>query len=77
MPNGNFVKIERGGKCVLTKDLVIKDVVFVPDFKFNLQPVSKLAKDNGSTVLFTRDVCFIQDLASKSIQKTGKRSVDL
>lgn len=59
--NGYNVKIEGTRFIKLTDVISLYNVLYIPEFKFNLLSVSVLAKTLHSQVSFTTDECFIQD----------------
>ena len=44
LPTGDQVSISHIGESLILKDKVVKDVLFVPEFKYNLLSVSQLTK---------------------------------
>ncbi|KAL4379256.1 hypothetical protein GQ457_02G035690 [Hibiscus cannabinus] len=68
MPNKTFVSVKFAGTVRLSADFLLKDVLYVPDFRFNLLAVSCLLQDSDLTILFSKSHCLIQDLC----QVTGK-----
>uniref|UniRef100_A0A803KQU1 Uncharacterized protein n=1 Tax=Chenopodium quinoa TaxID=63459 RepID=A0A803KQU1_CHEQI len=63
IPDGSKINVLHIGSVILNGD----NVLHVPDFKFNLLSVPKLCKDMNCKVLFTHDVCFVQDHSQSSI----------
>jgi len=61
MPNGRQTRVHHIGTMVLSKDIILKDVFHVLDFHFNLLSASKIAKHLSSYVIFSPNLCFIQD----------------
>ena len=61
MPNGRQAQVYHVGTIVLSKDIILKDVFHVPDFHFNLLSANKIAKQLSSYVIFSPNLCFIQD----------------
>ncbi|KAL4340022.1 hypothetical protein GQ457_08G034200 [Hibiscus cannabinus] len=62
MPNKTFVSVKFAGTIRLSADFLLKDVLYVPDFRFNLLAVSCLLQDSDLTILFSKSHCLIQDL---------------
>lgn len=52
------------GNVELTPELTLQDVLFVPQFKYNLLSISSLTKDPNIGVKFFTDHYIIQDLCS-------------
>lgn len=61
IPDGNKIKVTHIGHIKLANFLELKDVLFAPSFKFNLNSVNKLVKDTAYTVFFNSNSCFIQE----------------
>ncbi|KAF5445535.1 hypothetical protein F2P56_034581 [Juglans regia] len=60
--NGNQVLVTHTGNVQLTKSILLKDVLCVPSFHFNLLLAKKLATSLTCCLVFFSDYCFIQDL---------------
>lgn len=65
LPTGNSVSIIGIGPIVLSDNITLKNVLFIPQFRFNLLSVSSFTKDTDSMVCFTSRACFIQDLTRR------------
>ncbi|KAJ0683430.1 putative RNA-directed DNA polymerase [Helianthus annuus] len=76
-PNGTKVKVVKIGNFELTKDIVLQDVFYVPDYCVNLLSVYKLAKDNCVSVVFNENSCLLQDSKSKKILMNGRQDSGL
>lgn len=61
LPTGLGIKIARTGSIRLHDSLILRNVLYLPDFRLNLMSVSQLTKDLGYRVIFDLAVCFIQD----------------
>lgn len=72
LPNGQKIIVKHYGNCVLSDDLILYDVLYVPEFTVNLISVSKMIKDNCLTLLFNETSCIIQGQSSRNILKTGE-----
>ncbi|KAL3344678.1 hypothetical protein AABB24_023896 [Solanum stoloniferum] len=51
-PNGGVTMVSHTGKCKLGDMTVLKNVLFIPDFKYNLLSVSKITKELNCFVSF-------------------------
>ncbi|CAM8978347.1 unnamed protein product [Rhodiola kirilowii] len=71
MPNGGTSTVTHIGTCQLNASIMLMDVLYVPEFRFNLLSVGKLAKDSGLHVSFTNTECCIQDHTKKKVLVTG------
>lgn len=72
LPNGEKLVVKYCGTCVLNGDLILYDVLYVPEFKVNLISVSKMIEDSDVTLSFDKTNCIVQGRASKIIVKTGE-----
>ncbi|XP_012836458.1 PREDICTED: uncharacterized protein LOC105957084 [Erythranthe guttata] len=71
LPDCSLVVVEYMGDVCLSDDLVLKNVFYVPSFKFNLISVSALLDNLPHTVIFDSNSFLIQD---KFLKKIGKGS---
>lgn len=62
LPTGNLVSIIGLGPITLSDNITLQNVLFIPQFRFNLLSVSSFTKEIESMVGFTSHHCFIQDL---------------
>ncbi|KAI3781572.1 hypothetical protein L2E82_11589 [Cichorium intybus] len=73
-PNGSKAMISKIGDLKLLPTVVLKDVLFVPEFKVHLLSVHKLARDSRIGVYFNEHNCYLfntQDLQVNPIVTTG------
>lgn len=63
IPNGTRIKVLHKCSVRLNKDIILNDVLHVPDFCFRLIPVTKLCQDLSCHIMFIDKDCFIQGLA--------------
>ncbi|KAL2936373.1 Retrovirus-related Pol polyprotein from transposon RE2, partial [Bienertia sinuspersici] len=66
------VALSEGGDVRLKNSLLLKVVLYVPNFKHNLLSFNKLVKRDKCEVVFYPDVCKIQDSASKIVKGVGR-----
>jgi len=59
LPNGEKAIVTHIGTIQVTSTLVLKNVLCVPSFTFNMTLVSKLTKSLSCCVLFLSNYCFI------------------
>ncbi|KAK9681878.1 hypothetical protein RND81_10G034300 [Saponaria officinalis] len=64
LPKGKLSKATKEGSVELGAKLLLKNVLFGPDFRCNLVSVYKLSIDLDCTIQFTNDSCVIQDRVS-------------
>lgn len=75
--NGVGVKIANIGQlnvtssAVASKNLLLDNILHVPDITRNLLSVSKFAKDNNAFFEFHPDFCLVKDLQTKAIILKG------
>jgi len=69
LPNGSIVIAHISGIFQLSFYLTIHDVLYVPNFKFNLLSISKLLTSSDYTLLFSNFQCQIQE--KKSLRMIG------
>ena len=74
LPNGNQALDTHVGTVHISSTLVLKDVLCVLSFGFNLILVSKLAKTLFCCLIFFGNCCFIQDLAQWSMIGQGRKN---
>ena len=72
LPNGETVNITHTGEVRLNNNMVLKEVLCVPEFKHNLLSVNKLILQNNCKVIFYNDMCVIQDCATQKIKGVGR-----
>lgn len=61
LPTGLGIKIVGIGTIRLHDSLILRNVLYLPDFRLNLLSVSQLTKDLGYRVMFDLGACFIKD----------------
>ena len=61
IPNGKRIKVNNAGVIKLPNGIILKNVLHIPDFQFNLLSLQKLAKDVGCNVFFTSNNCYMQE----------------
>lgn len=70
--DGKQVNVTSIGNINLTNGIVLKDVLYVPQFKFNLISIHKLCSDLACVVSFTLTNCVIQDRLMTRSWSLGK-----
>lgn len=63
MPNGCVELVHSVGECQLNEHLHLKNVLLIPNFKFNLLFVAQMVGNVECVVQFTDDKCIVQDRA--------------
>lgn len=72
LPNGKTSSITHKGTVLLSDNLVLHNVYFVPNFHFNLISGSKFTTDNKCCLVFSTNTCFIQDPLQQKLKEIGK-----
>jgi len=72
LPNGYKVLVTQYGKLALSADLVLGPVLLVPHFKYNLLPIKSLTRQFHCEVIFTEDLCILQDPSPKRPVAVGR-----
>ncbi|KAH7665241.1 RNA-directed DNA polymerase protein [Dioscorea alata] len=83
--NGTFVKIADGtysevagiGSVIISKEITLKSVLFVPNLDYNLLSISKLTKDLNCVTKFSSTLCEFQALSSGKTIGNAKMSAGL
>jgi len=70
LPNESFARVEIAAEVHIFGFLILHNVLYLPQFNFNLISISKLAKLNYCFSL-SGDVCYIQD-SQKKVIGSGK-----
>lgn len=72
LPNGNSIGVSYKDTVVLDSNIILKDVLYVPSFKYNLISVSRFTHDNNDYLLFLSGNCLMQDQALQRLKMIGK-----
>ena len=70
-PNGTQHKVTKKGNIEIFVGILLKDVLYVLDFKFNHLSVYKICFDMGVTISFSQQSCFLQDPLMKTSLHLG------
>ena len=65
LPDGSHKTVTHAGSVTLCPQINLHNILYVPEFKFNLISVSKLLTDLHLTALFTPHQCTFQDLSTR------------
>lgn len=63
LPSGDVTIVIHIGSCKLTEAEEVQDVLYVPDFEYNLLSVSKVTRDLHCFVSFYHDFCLLQEMS--------------
>ncbi|WVZ03156.1 hypothetical protein V8G54_023962 [Vigna mungo] len=61
LPNGITTNANHKGTIKLCDTICLADVLYIPDFSYNLISISKMVLHNNVYVTFTNSQCFIQE----------------
>ena len=73
LPNGSMIKISSVGNIQINEHILLRNVLFIPEFRLNLISISSLMTDLGSRVIFDPSTCEIQDRTKGSMIGQGRR----
>lgn len=73
LPTGQSIHINKIGSVTLSHSLCLGNVLYVPNFKFNLLSISALTLQHGYGVNFLTHTCVIQDLTLGLMIGKGRR----
>ncbi|GJW26816.1 ribonuclease H-like domain-containing protein [Tanacetum coccineum] len=73
-PNGTLAKIKYVGNLQLSNNVVLYDVLVVPEYCVSLLSVHKLIKDSIMFVSFDENKCYIQDVTQNRIMGIGSKT---
>ncbi|KAL2243719.1 UNVERIFIED_CONTAM: Retrovirus-related Pol polyprotein from transposon RE1 [Sesamum indicum] len=71
LPGGNMYEIKQMGDIRVSDKLMLKNVLYILDFKHNLLSFNALCETGHMNVLFTNSQCFVQDLVTKQVIAIG------
>ena len=77
LPNHIQIFVSLCGDISLNSMIILKYVLFIPQFKFNLLSVSALTNGSQLTIGFLRDSFIIQDIISRRMIGKGEKVEDL
>ena len=77
LPTGITVPIDRVGSVILSKDVKLLNVLFVPTFRYNLLSVSAFTDTLSLSMVFTPDACIIQEPSRGKMIGKGSRKGQL
>lgn len=72
IPNGVQIYVDRIGDVQITPDLLLTNVLFVPQFRFNLISIPRLCQNTHSHVHFTKTHCWMQSPLMTQLLPLGK-----
>jgi len=77
LPDGSIKPVTITGDIHLSSHLTLHNVLFVPDFRYNLLSVAKFLADNQCCTTFYPSYCVFQDLSTKLSVAVGKQASGL
>nr|GEV83002.1 ribonuclease H-like domain-containing protein [Tanacetum cinerariifolium] len=76
-PNGTLAKNTAIGSLRLTTNVVLFDVLVIPEYNVSLMSAHKLIKDSKLFLMFDKTKCYIQDLNLVKTLGTGSEAAGL
>lgn len=73
LPNGSTIKISGVGNIQINEHILLRNFLFIPEFRLNLISISSLTTDLGFRVIFDPSTCEIQDRTKGSMTGQGRR----
>ena len=73
LPNGSKISVAKSGTVHLNPHLLLHNVLFVPEFHYNLLSVSAILAKSQYHILFTKNECFFQDITRNIRIGTAER----
>ena len=71
LPNGHVVNVHKVGSVRIHLDIILHNVLHVPQFKYNLLSIGKLCKQAFSYAIFTNSKCYFQGPSMKRPLELG------
>ncbi|KAL8138180.1 hypothetical protein V2J09_004181 [Rumex salicifolius] len=71
LPNGSSIRVTHHGSVTVLPGLTVHNVLFVPQFRFNLLSVRKLVSQTRCNILFTPETCLLQELSLRTRMVLG------
>lgn len=72
IPDGRHIAVKCIGTISLPSGIKLKNVLYVPQFRFNLISTHRLCQDLNCDVIFNSNGCFVQDLSMREPWLLGK-----
>lgn len=72
MPDGNVKTVRQCGDIHLSESFVLKDVLYVRYFKYNLLSVGKVLQDKTIGCFFYNDLCGFKDWRTNKVYAMGR-----
>lgn len=72
LPNGARTTETMGGRVVLSMEMELTDVLYVPNLTYNLISIRQLISMLNCQIMFTNELCTIHDRTSKMLIRGGE-----
>lgn len=72
LPNCQIIQVSYTGTICLFSDIILLNVLYVPNFKYNLMSVYKFFFKFQCRLLFTPNKCLVQDSSLRRCRDFGK-----
>ncbi|KAL2242588.1 UNVERIFIED_CONTAM: Copia protein [Sesamum indicum] len=73
LPDGSSCEVEHAGNIDISQHIMLKDVLYVPSFNYNLLSVSKLCASGFLSAAFFKEQCLVQDLVTRKVIAVGRQ----
>ena len=72
LPDGSHASVTHIGIVKFNSSFVLKDVYYIPSFKFNLLSISQLTSQLNCDTIFSNSICLFQDRITKTMIGRGR-----
>ncbi|GAA0159498.1 transmembrane signal receptor [Lithospermum erythrorhizon] len=73
LPDGSVIYSTRRGSVVLSASLILRNVLYVPTMHCNLISISQLLAEHCCDILFTHNLCLVQDRTARTVIGADKK----
>ncbi|XP_022867559.1 uncharacterized protein LOC111387248 [Olea europaea var. sylvestris] len=77
LPNKTRIQVNFSGIIRINPSLILYDVLYVPQFQFNLLSVTSLTRNSSLQIIFLMDRCLIQKIPTLKTIGRGNKVADL
>lgn len=65
IPDGRSISVNYMGQMQLNNGIILNNVLYMPQFRFNLIDVSKIVVDMNCVITFDTNKCYFQELTNE------------
>lgn len=73
LPSHTIIHVHSYGDIQLSSQILLRNALYIPNFKFNLLSVKALTTDSHFTITFHQDHVFIQETCTKGMLSKAKK----